>query len=70
MARMSKPLMDAYAGVYEDELKPFNDRTRPAAIEALILADDAKKRLEVYLEWNGIIGYTNTIYMIATGAIG
>lgn len=32
-----------------------------------ILTDSPKERLERYLEWNGIIGYSSTVFDIATG---
>lgn len=72
MAKMSRALMEAYIGTYEDDM-PLQVRNsladRDAWIEAKILSHDAKQRLRVYLSWQGIVGYTETIYMIATGAV-
>lgn len=36
-------------------------------IEHKIVTDDPKTRLQIYLEWNGILGYTDSIYDIAMG---
>lgn len=44
-------LIEAYKGVYEDEL----------------LADSPQERLATYLQWGGIIGFTETIWAIAQG---
>lgn len=32
-----------------------------------ILGDTPKERLEIYLQWQGIIGFTETIWAIAQG---
>lgn len=32
-----------------------------------ILADSPRKHLEVYLQWNGILGYSGTIWDLAHG---
>jgi len=38
-------------------------------VVGLIQESTPKRRLEVYLEWNGIIGYTGRIFEIATGEL-
>lgn len=32
-------------------------------------ADTPKRRLEIYCEWNGIIGYSSRLFAIATGEV-
>lgn len=54
-------LIDAYMGYYEDILVNV---TEPNIIE-LIQAHDPKQRLAVYLQWNGIIGWTDSIWSVA-----
>ena len=39
------------------------------AAEQMALADSPAQRLEEYLHWNGIIGYTSAIFAIATGEV-
>ncbi|HEX9429604.1 MAG TPA: hypothetical protein VF944_04435 [Candidatus Bathyarchaeia archaeon] len=66
-------LVEAYKGFYEDEIA----RDEPVGgefynlvdewVEAKIRSHTPKERLEVYLEWNGIIGYTGRIWSIAQG---
>lgn len=72
-------LVEAYNGYYEDErvveqddgsLKNVSEFTKEEWTTWLhwkIIRDSPKERLERYLEWNGISGYTNTIYDIAMG---
>lgn len=68
-----RPLKEAYLGYYEDEMAA--DLTAPMEepehAEAWVLnkisSDTPKKRLRVYLEWNGIIGFSEVVYAIATG---
>lgn len=74
-------LIEAYSGIYEDEMtedmmEEFEGRT-PSAQEAeewtrsdairRIINHTPKERLERYLEWNGIIGYSNRVYDISIG---
>lgn len=50
------PLLEAYTETFDlDE----------AATKALINQHSPKKRLEIYLQWNGIIGWTDSIFAIA-----
>lgn len=51
-------LVEAYCGFYD------LDNTKQA--EAMIRANSRKDRLAVYLVWNGIIGWTDSIFQIAT----
>lgn len=75
MTKISNDLMEAYRGYYEDEMAA--DLTSPmeepeheiAWCKAKIMSDSPKERLQVYLHWNGIIGYTYRIYEIATGEL-
>lgn len=70
-------LMEAYLGYYEDDFSAefpgvaksgltFEEWNKAQA-DKKIRADSPKRRLEIYLEWNGILGYANTVYEIATG---
>jgi hypothetical protein len=38
-------------------------------VREIILAHTPRERLAVYLEWNGIQGYTDTIYEISVGDV-
>ena len=76
---MNGNLYEAYEGIFEDELKSDFlkqlDRedalTQPAFYTKWIGekhdGHTARQRLEVYLHWNGIFGFTGSIYEIATG---
>lgn len=46
---------------------PSFDSWAEEAAEDMILRDDHRTRLETYLLWNGIGGYTTAIYEIANG---
>lgn len=61
------PLLAAYLGFYEDELLHAADKEAEA--RALIKSHTPKQRLAVYLEWNGIHGYTESIWGIASGEV-
>lgn len=73
MTTIHNDLVEAYEGFYEDEMA--NDLTVPmeepedtrAWVEAKIRGHSARERLEVYLEWNGILGYTGRIWDISQG---
>ncbi len=60
-------LIEAYQGYYEDAIESVEDK-RAWAVRK-ILADSPKERLHVYLEWNGILGYTESIYKVAASAM-
>jgi hypothetical protein len=70
-----RPLKEAYLGYYEDEMAA--DLTalmeEPEHAEAWVLkkisSDTTKERLRVYLEWNGILGYSEVIYAVAMGKL-
>lgn len=38
-------------------------------VVTMIRNHSAQERLEIYLTWNGILGYSNRIYAIATGEL-
>lgn len=38
-------------------------------VATLIICATPEERLRVYLEWNGILGFTQTIYSIAIGRL-
>jgi len=72
-------LLEAYLGYYEEEsLEPWT-RAEPGYVsmgpdaaqrkwcEAKIAADTPEQRLEIYMHWNGMIGWSGTCYEIATG---
>jgi hypothetical protein len=78
---VSNDLIEAYVGYYEDEwLEEFHNEvaganvadeewktwSRNRAIQKIV-NHTPKRRLEVYLEWNGILGYIGRIYELATG---
>lgn len=67
MTQICNDLIEAYKGVHEDELMGSVVDTE-TAIE-MIKSDSPKKRLEIYLQWNGILGYTNRIWEISQGEI-
>lgn len=59
-------LIEAYAGHY-DLCMGFSNQIPSenlVKIENLIQADTPKRRLEIYLEWNGILGWTEQICSI------
>jgi hypothetical protein len=72
MAGYPNYLIEAYEGYYEDEMAA--DLTAPmeepsdvrAWVENKIKEHSTKERLAVYLEWNGILGYTGIIYDLVT----
>lgn len=63
---ISNDLREAYKGYYEDSHNnPPSDRW----VEETIATHTPKERLDVYLTWNGIIGWTSRIFEIATGEL-
>ena len=54
---MNEQLIEAYMG--------WHGFDRERAIEE-IKGDTPKQRLATYLEWNGIIGFAETAYLVAT----
>ena len=74
-------LIEAYKGYYEDEWQDEFSRSPDGAgnfamtyqqwltkkTEETIKADTPKRRLEIYLEWNGILGYTEIIWDLSQG---
>lgn len=81
MFNVGNDLIEAYQGYYEDELMvefceeyggpdaPESEKVEWVRNEVIrrILCDTPKRRLEIYLEWNGIIGYSSRIYELAIG---
>lgn len=57
MTKFHNGLVEAYIGFYECEEE---------TAKVLISEHDNKRRLQVYCEWNGIIGYAGTLFDIAT----
>ena len=55
-------LIEAYVGYYGDDMLNVSKET----VLPLIKAHSPKERLAVYLTWNGILGFTDEIYSIAT----
>lgn len=81
MFKVSNGLIEAYMGAYEDDLaydceKEFEGKeadqhekqgwVREKIIEKII-SHTPEQRLEMYCNWNGIIGYHNYLYRIALG---
>lgn len=72
MSEMSigNDLIEAYMGYYENEWHADTpEDVRREGVIKTIIDSTPKQRLEVYLEWNGILGYTNRIYELATGEL-
>lgn len=61
--KFSSDLMKAYRDYYEKEIGSMSDEE----VQNMILNHSHVDRLQIYLEANGIIGYTKRIYEIATG---
>lgn len=72
-------LIEAYLGVHEGDLRKAHAEAHKGAFDVQaydqwtrsrviwqIAHDDNRTRLETYLLWNGIIGFTSTIFAIAT----
>ncbi len=72
-------LLEAYRGVYEEDFERDWENKLPDVgtlsldgyvtmrIAFRITEHTAKERLDVYLQWNGIIGYTGRIWEISQG---
>jgi len=80
MSKIANDLIEAYKGYYEDELERDHSREWPNGpvtletytfnwVDVKIRSHTSKERLEVYLHWNGIIGYTNRIWEITQGEL-
>lgn len=68
----SNDLIEAFRGYYESEwalLKDQSEENIRFHIEMTIAMKTCKERLEIYLEWNGIIGYTSRIWEITQGEL-
>ncbi len=74
-------MIQAYKGHYEDEiLKDFNEHFIEHGlgkakderlfgtewVKTKVESHSNKERLEIYCSWNGIIGYSNRLFEIAT----
>ena len=73
-------LIEAYKGYFENELillsngnyvnsSSLSEEEFDKWVKMKILADQPKARLDIYLEWNGIHGYAETVYNIAIGKL-
>lgn len=60
---------DRYVTSAEGEACPSFEYWLESEVEDLIRESSPKRRLEIYLEWNGIIGYERAIFAIATGEV-
>lgn len=79
--KIRNDLIEAYKGYYEDERTVVqNDGSFKQVIDFTkeeweiwitwrILTDQPAERLERYCEWNGILGYSTTLFDIATGKL-
>lgn len=73
MERIANDLVEAYKGVYEDQItKDLGDlwedqMARILWCHGMIVNHTPKERLETYLQWNGIFGYTGRIWDISQG---
>jgi hypothetical protein len=84
VSRFHNGLLSAFRGVHEEDFegqweqlaraKPawqLMDKTHWVDLRCNVLALGAtdKARLETYLEWNGILGYSDTIWAISQGEV-
>lgn len=79
---ISPALLEAYKGYYEgafdyeyemefkgaEVAQDFDQWAEPRWV-AKILADTPKARLNTYLRWEGILGYSETIWNISQGRV-
>jgi len=73
---ISNDLIEAYKGYYEDDEGRrfwsngiFQETLYLEWVVLKIKSHSSKERLNVYLEWNGIIGYTSRIWEITQGEL-
>lgn len=66
MTTISNDLIEAYVGMFGDKEDRNYDARTP---EEHIMSHSPKERLEVYLEWNGILGYSSRIWEITQGEL-
>lgn len=76
---MRRDLIEAYTGVHETDLRRAYEATkffpttpefaawREMKVTLMIISETPKERLDTYLQWNGILGFTSAIFAIATG---
>lgn len=79
--KIGNDLIEAYKGYYEKEsILPWTNAEAgyvlmgpDAAIDKWVRekieSDSPKERLAIYLEWNGILGYTNRIWELSQGEL-
>lgn len=83
--KIGNDLIEAYKGYYEQEIDQdfpyhlaprsrleggqYSEQFQKEWAIKKIRSHSPKERLEVYLEWNGILGYTSRIYELATGEL-
>lgn len=76
MSKICNDLIEAYKGFYEDELiskERIPTDQENAAFEVKMIerirSNSPKERLDTYLQWNGIIGWTNRIWELSQGEL-
>ncbi len=75
-------LIKAYMGVHEDELQHLHkvkfenspevqdfDQWAEPIVKNMINQASPKDRLDTYLQWNGILGWTNRIWELSQGEL-
>lgn len=69
--RIGNDLIEAYKGSYEREDYPetMTDIEYDQVIYDKINGHTPKERLAVYLNWNGIIGWTDRIWELSQGEL-
>ena len=61
-------IVEAYEGYYEDTLE---DEDNPSGwVAEKIRGDSREERLRIYCHWNGILGYHELLFAIATDDFG
>lgn len=69
MNKVPANLVEAYLGVYEDEISDEvleNDQAKELWAKVLVLKHKPEGRLSTWLQWNGILGYNELIWSLAT----
>jgi hypothetical protein len=76
MSKFHGGMIEAFKGYFEENWETRRDYEKSGElafdgwydgyIQTLIALASNKERLRVYLEWNGILGYTESIFDIAT----
>ena len=70
MNAICNDILEAYRNKYDrGDFPDITDEAYEESIVKMIVSHTPKQRLETYLEWNGIIGYTHRIFDIANGKV-